>query len=283
MPTTFARPELLASPDWLAENLSKSGLRIIDCRWRVDGTALKQYAAGHLPGAVHLDWATELVDSDDPLPFQLADSSQFATAMVRAGVGDGMTVVVYDDTHSLYATRVWWSLRAYGFESVRVLDGGWPGWVASGRPTSTGVPRLRGTTAFTPRLDPRRRLSTADVASLVGSGRALLVDARTPAEYLGQGGPGARRGHIPGAVNLPVALLAGDEDQSFPPAEELGRLLTRRGISRDRRIVAYDATGIGAAKVAFTLELLGFQDVALYDGGWADWAAREDDEHPIGA
>ena len=283
MPTTFARPELLANPDWLAESLSRSGLRIIDCRWRVDGTGRKLFAAGHVPGAVHLDWATELVDGDDPLPFQLADPEQFAAAMVRAGVADGMTVVVYDDTHSLYSTRVWWSLRAYGFESVRVLDGGWPGWLASGRPTSTGTPRRRAATAFTPRLDPRRRLSTADVASLVGSGRAVLVDARTPSDYQGQGGPGPRRGHIPGAINLPVALLARDDSQFFPPADVLGRLVAKRGISRDRRIVTYDGTGIGAAKVAFTLELLGFRDVAVYDAGWPDWAMRADGEHPIEA
>lgn len=281
MPTTFARPELLASPDWLAENLTRAGLRIIDCRWRVDGTGRRHYTAGHVPGAVHLDWASELVDADDPLPFQLADPARFAAGMVRAGVADGMTVVVYDDTHSLYASRVWWSFRAYGFESVRVLDGGWPGWVDSGRPTSTGVPRRRGTAVFTPRLEPRRRLSTADVASLVGSGSALLVDARTPSEYLGQGGPGPRRGHIPGAINLPIALVASEGSQFFPSAETLARLVTRRGITADRRIVTYDATGIGAAKLAFTLELLGYRDVAVYDSGWADWAARDDEDHPV--
>lgn len=281
MPTSFARPELLASADWLAENLGASGLRILDCRWRVDGSARRLYAAGHVPGAIHLDWASELVDPDDGRPFQLAGPEPFATAMSRAGVGDGMTVVVYDDTAALYAARVWWSLRAYGFDAVRILDGGWPGWVASGRPVSTGVPRLRNATVFTPRLDPRRRLSTADVASLVASGQALLIDARTPAEYLGQGGPAPRRGHIPGALNVPVALLAGSDGQPFARADVLKRLLGESGVSRDRRIVVYDATGIGAAKLCFVLELLGFEDIALYDGGWADWAPRAGDEYPV--
>lgn len=281
MPATFARPELLASPDWLAENLGRSGMRILDCRWRVDGAGQRLYAAGHVPGAVFLDWASDLVDADDPLPFQLAGPEAFAIAMNRVAVGDGMTVVVYDDTHSLYSSRVWWSLRAYGFESVRVLDGGWPGWVASGRPTSSGVPKPHSPTAFTPRLDPRRRLSTADVARLLNSSRALLIDTRTPAEFMGQGGIGPRRGHIPGAVNLPAALLGREDSQFFPPPEEIASLLAPRGVERNLRLVAYDATGIGAAKLAFTLELLGFEDVAVYDGGWADWAPRSDEYHPI--
>jgi thiosulfate/3-mercaptopyruvate sulfurtransferase len=283
MPTTFARPELLASPDWLAENLGRSGLRILDCRWRVDGSGQRQFAAGHVPGALFLDWAKELVDAEDPLPFQLAGPEAFARAMNQATVGDGMTVVVYDDTHSLYAARVWWSLRVYGFESVRVLDGGWPAWVASGRLRSSGVPRPAPASAFTPRLDPRRRLSTADVARLLHSSRALLIDTRSPAEFQGQGGPGPRRGHIPGAVNLPIALLGRDDSQFFPLPEVISSHLARRGVERDMRIVTYDATGIGAAKLAFILELLGFEDVAVYDGGWADWAPRPDEEYPIEA
>jgi len=281
MPTTFARPELLASPDWLAESLSRPGVRVLDCRWRVDGSARYEFSRGHIPAAVHLDWPYQLVDIDDPLPFQLVGPTAFAAAMIRAGVGDGMTVVVYDDTQSMYAARVWWSLRAYGFESVKVLDGGWPAWVESGRPTSTGTPQTDTQVVFTPRLDPRRRLSTADVASLLESDRALLLDVRTPAEYLGQGGLGPRRGHIAGAVNVPAAHFSDNSGHGFPPAERLIKLLARSGVDRSRRIVVYDATGIGAAKVAFTLELLGYEDVALYDGGWADWAPRSGDDYPV--
>src|SRR3970282_886353 len=88
MPATFARPELLASPDWLAEHLSRPGIRVVDCRYRVDGTGRQVHAAGHIPGAVHLDWAHELIDADDPLPFQLAGPEEFAAAMSRARGGD---------------------------------------------------------------------------------------------------------------------------------------------------------------------------------------------------
>lgn len=275
VPSSFARPELLASPDWLAENVSRPGLRTVDCRWRVDGTARQLFANGHIPGAVFLDWMTRLVDPNSPLPFALAGPEAFADAMLRAGVGDGMTVVVYDDANSIYACRVWWSLWAYGFDSVRVLDGGWPAWQRSGRPGSTGQPQVEPAT-FTPRADPRRRLSGADVRALLGSREVALVDVRAPAQHRGQEGSGERRGHIPGAINVPVALLTRPGEQVFRGADQLARLFREAGLERARRVVVYDESGIAAAKTAFALTLLGYPDVAVYDGGWADWSSRPD-------
>ena len=145
-------------------------------------------------------------DPDDPLPFQLAGPEAFAAAAGRAGIGDGATAVLYDDTASLYASRVWWSLRCYGFDGVRILDGGWPAWLASGRPTSSAAPRIEPS-VLTPRGVPRLRLSTSDVRALLGSADVELVDTRAPAEYLGQEGNAKRLGHIPGAINVPSALL----------------------------------------------------------------------------
>jgi len=274
MPPNFARPELLASPDWLAENLSRPGVRIVDCRWRVDGSARRLYSLGHIPGAVFLDWATELVDPTDEIPYQLAGPEEFSAAVARAGLGDGTTAVLYDDTASLYASRVWWSLLAYGFGSVRVLDGGWQAWKRSGRPSSTAQ-LLPEPVAFTPRVEPSRWLSTSDVAAMLGSLDVHLVDVRAPAEYLGQGG-GERLGHIPGAVNVPAALLTVASDHRFEAPDRLDRLFREAGLARHERAVTYDATGISAAKAAFVLTLLGYPDVAVYDGGWAAWSQRSD-------
>ncbi|CAN5574211.1 MAG: sulfurtransferase [Chloroflexi bacterium] len=273
MPATFARPELLASPDWLAENLSRPGVRIVDCRWRVDGTARKRFATAHIPGAVFLDWAADLIDSRDPQPFQLAGPEGFTAALSAAGIGDGMTAVLYDDTASLYACRVWWSFQVYGLESVRILDGGWLAWQTSGRPSSYAQPTPEAV-PFTPRADPRRRLSTTDVKALLGSPEVVLLDVRAPAEYAGQEGTARRLGHIPGAVNVPAALLTDPADQRFRDAERLGRLFQRAGVARDRRVVTYDTTGIAAAKTAFALTLLGYRDVAVYDAGWTEWGSR---------
>jgi thiosulfate/3-mercaptopyruvate sulfurtransferase len=275
MPSSFARPELLASVDWVAENVARSAVRVLDCRWRTDGSGHRLFAEGHVPGAVFLDWPAELIDPDDQTPFQLAAPERFAAAMSRAGIGDGTTVVCYDDTASLYASRVWWSLQTYGFESARVLDGGWPAWVASGRPSTTAQAHPEPAT-FTPRLDPRRRLTTADVRALVGSPTVELVDARAPADFAGQQGDWSRLGRLPGSVNVPAVLLTAEDGQHFRPADELGALFIRAGISRERRVVVYDGSGIGAAKVALALGLVGYADVGVYDGGWAEWATRLD-------
>jgi thiosulfate/3-mercaptopyruvate sulfurtransferase len=273
---TYARPELLASSEWLADNAGRPELRILDVRWRPDGSASEVHAHGHIPGAVHLDWAADLVEpAEEGGPLLLAGPERVATAMGRAGVGDGTTLVVYDDTASLFAARVWWSLRVYGFDSCRILDGGFTGWINDGRPVSHAL--LPPTSAsFQPRAQLRTRLTTADVRSLLGTPGAQLVDARAPAEYNGYEGNARRLGHIPGAVNAPAAATTRPGDQRFRDDEELRTLLRSANITRSRRIVCYDDSGIAAAKLAFVLTLLGHDDVAVYDGGWAEWGDRLD-------
>jgi thiosulfate/3-mercaptopyruvate sulfurtransferase len=276
MSGTYARPELLASPDWLAEHLGRQGVRVVDCRYRVDGTSRQLHAAAHVPGAVFLDWADDLMDHEQAVPFQLAGPEAVAQALGRAGIGDGMTAVLYDDTASLYASRVWWSLQVYGFESLRVLDGGWPAWRASGRPVSNAATAMPEPVTFTPRMEPRRVLSTGDVRALLGSREVDLLDVRAPAEYRGQGGNAVRLGHIPGALNVPATLLTNPGEQTFRDADACGRLFGDVGLQRGRRIVTYDGSGIAACKAAFVLNLLGYQDVAVYDAGWSEWGARAD-------
>jgi thiosulfate/3-mercaptopyruvate sulfurtransferase len=274
--SSIARPELLATTDWLAENLGRPEIRILDVRWRPDGTARAAYVAGHLPGAMHVDWSTELADRDEAGgAILLAAPDRVAAAMARSGVGDGTTLVIYDDAVSLYAARVWWSLRVYGFESARVLDGGFPAWVDEGRPLSNAdVPPPPA--FFTPRAQPRLRLTTADVRGLLGSPDALLIDARAPAEFRGLEGSTRRLGHLPGAVNVPAGALTEPGSQRLRDGDALRTLLHRANVSRGRRMVCYDAAGIAAAKLAFVLTLLGHDDVAVYDGGWAEWGDRLD-------
>ena len=274
--SSFARPELLATTDWLSENLTRPEIRVLDVRWRPDGTARQAYTAGHVPGASFLDWSTDLVDRDeDDGVILLAGPERVAGAMARAGVGDGTTVVIYDDTVGLYAARVWWSLRVYGFDSARILDGGIPAWVAEGRALSNAdVPPPPA--FFTPRAQPRLRLTTADVRSLLGSSDAVLIDARAPAEYRGLEGSTRRLGHIPGAVNVPAGILVEPGSQRLRDVVTLRSLFHRANVARGRRIVCYDAAGIAAARVAFVLTLLGHDDVAVYDGGWSEWGDRLD-------
>jgi thiosulfate/3-mercaptopyruvate sulfurtransferase len=276
MAGAHARPELLASPDWLAQNLARPEVRILDVRWRPDGTGRLAFAAGHIPNATYLDWHAAFVDPEDAdRVLLLAPPDQVAAAVAGAGIGNGSTVVVYDDTASLYAARTWWSLRAYGLESVRILDGGYGAWVASGRPVSHAA-HEPDPAAFTPRAQLRTRLTTGDLRSLVGSPGAVILDARAPAEYRGFEGNARRLGHVPGAVNLPVAMTTEPGTGRFEDGGTLRALIEGAGVASGRRVVCYDASGVAAAKLAFVLALMGHDDVAVYDGGWADWGSRLD-------
>ena len=276
--TGFARPELLASSEWLADELSRPNVRIVDARWRPDGTGQAVFDAGHLPGATYVDWRAELNEppsEEAGHALRLAPAGSIVAFMTRAGVGDATTLVLYDDTLGLYAARVWWSLRVYGFESARILDGGFPDWVGGSRPLSTGVlPHPEA--SFTPRLNPRLRLTTSDVRSLLGSPDAQIVDARAVPEYKGHEGNARRLGHIPGAVNVPIGALHEAGSQRLLDAESIRAVLTRAAVAKGRRLVCYDGSGVGAARLAFVLTLMGYDDVAVYDGSWAEWGDRLD-------
>jgi thiosulfate/3-mercaptopyruvate sulfurtransferase len=272
----FARPELIATPEWLAENLDRPELRVIDVRWRPDGTSPTLYASGHVPRAVRLDWQASVVEpaeGNDVLV--LASPRTMSEAMDAAGIGDGTSVVLYDDTLSYHAARAWWSLHAYGFESARILDGGYAAWVGSGLPIGVGEERPRAG-RFTPRLQGRRRVTTGDVRGLMGAPDVVLIDARGPAEFHGWEGNARRLGHIPGAVNVPVAAMHMPGTQRLRDPADLRALLLKANITRARRYVCYDQSGLAASKLAWVLTLLGHEDVAVYEGGWAEWGARMD-------
>ena len=276
--TGFARPELLASTEWLAEVLSRPDVRIVDVRWRPDGTGSAVFDAGHIPGATYLDWRAELNESPSEEPghgLRLAPPEGVVAFMTRAGVADASTLVLYDDTLGLYAARAWWSLRVYGFESARILDGGIVAWAGESRPLSTGVlPHPDG--SFRPRLNPRLRLTTTDVRSLLGSPDAQIIDGRAVPEFKGHEGNARRLGHIPGAVNVPVGAMHEAGTQRLLGADAIRAQLTRATVAKGRRLVCYDGSGVGAAKLAFVLTLMGYDDVAVYDGGWAEWGDRLD-------
>lgn len=278
----------LVETAWLADRLSDPGVRVVDMRGRVDArtdadgfqTAVylgrrEDYLAGHIPGAVYLDWTRDLVDEGDPVPAQAAPPARLAEVFGAAGIGNDTLVVAYDDhPASQFATRLWWLLRWCGHDGCRVLNGGLPKWVAEGRPLEAGEAQP-APARFVPRPRPEWRRTAEQVAARIGEPGVCLVDARDAAQYTGRARRGPRGGHIPGAVHLPREALT-TADGTFLPPDRLRAAAEAVGVTPDREVVAYCNGGVAATAVLFTLDLLGYPTLANYDGSWNEWSGRFD-------
>lgn len=278
----------LVSTGWLREHLNDPAIRVLDARGYVhhidDGRgnmvveyagAKEEYDAAHIPGAVYVDWTSDITDPNDPVPVQIAPPERFAAWASRAGIGDATHVVVYDHSGGTIATRIWWDLMYYGHDRVSVLNGGWKQWTAAGLPTSAEAPAV-SPAAFTPR--PRRglRKTVDEVARISEQRSALLVDARAPDQYAGEVVRSGRAGHIPGAINIPSATLFDPATGIWKSDEALAAILREAGVSGEQPTVAYCGGGVSATSVLFALHRTGHRDWANYDGSWNEWGPRTD-------
>jgi thiosulfate/3-mercaptopyruvate sulfurtransferase len=277
----------LVSTDWLQDHLGDPSIRVLDIRGYVatrpvgpgveEATyrgAPEEYAAGHIPGAVFVDWTRDIVDLDDPVPAQIARPEDFARAMGERGVSDETHVIAVDHMGGQFATRLWWALTYYGHDRVSVLEGGWNRWVEEDRPIeSSPVAPLPKT--FTARPRPELRATAEQVAARLGEEGLQLIDARDPGQYSGARRRGARGGHIPGARNVPRELFFA-EGGGFRPIEEVRKTVDGLGLRPDRPTIAYCNGGVAATVVLFHLARLGFPDLRNYDGSWNEWGERPD-------
>ncbi|MCU0491669.1 MAG: sulfurtransferase [Chloroflexaceae bacterium] len=273
----------LVSTEWLAEHLEHPNVRVVDMRGLVlPPTEPKphyfarhaDYAAGHIPGAVYIDWTQDIVDLDDPVLVQVAPPEEIARVLGGLGIGDDTLVVAYDDAFSMFAGRLMWVLRYYGHESVRLLNGGMVKWQAEGRPLSQDVPSYPPAT-FTPRPQPQLRRTADDILASLGDAGTLLLDARSPKEFRGEESRAARGGHIPGALNVFFRDLVVGPDQTYANPEELRAALAATGLDLnnldEREVVAYCNGGVSATPVALALEIATGKRAAIYDGSWNEW------------
>lgn len=279
---------LLIDPDLLERELGSPGLRIFDCTVILEvgpeGLSIRSgredWAAAHIPGAGFLDLLEELSDGASPYHFMLPPPEQFEAVMSAHGVEDGCRVVLYDSRDSSWAARLWWMLRAYGFDEAVVLDGGWTSWSLEGRPT-TGEPPAHPRASFRARSRGGVLVGRDDVLAGLEDAGTCLVNALGPEQHRGEGGtvPGGRPGHIPGSVNVPSTSLVDPVTQRFLPEAELRARLAEAGAPGAPRVITYCGGGIAASSVAFALALLGHRDVAVYDASLEEWAT--DPELPI--
>ena len=277
----------LVTTEWLQHHLGTDGLSIIDIRGYVNSRdlgggkqvadyvpATDEYLAGHVPGAVFVDWTADITDPDDPVKTQIAPPERFKRAMEERGIGDETAVVIIDHVSGHFATRMWWALRYYGHDNVAILDGGFKKWQREGRPITDIVPSPTSA-EFTPMIRPDIRATWEDVAKKIGSPDAVIVDARDADQYAGRVWRGPRKGHIPSSVNLTSKSLFTPEG-TWKSDDELAELVAEAGITPERKTIAYCNGGVTATAVLFALHRLSNDNFANYDGSWNEWGDRLD-------
>lgn len=258
---------------WLAARRDDPRVRIIDARSVPHGGTVampsgrEQYAAGHLPGAVHLDYGDDLSDPATPYATRVAPPDLFARVMNAHGIGDDSIVVAYDAGTIPFAARMVWMLRYYGHHEAYVLAGGIDAWTSAGNPLSTETPSVAAA-AFTPRTDDALRASRDEVVAIAeGRGDAQLVETQRDTTYA------QRDRDIANAVRISGNLLLEDArgGRIADPAT-LQRLVREAGLDPHTRTVVSCGSGVSASGAWLALREAGFDDVAVYDGSWMEWS-----------
>ncbi|MEZ4502943.1 MAG: sulfurtransferase [Dehalococcoidia bacterium] len=273
--------EPLVSTDWLEAHLEDPDLRVLDCtvylRRGDDGRTRSEsgretYLEGHIPGAGFADLPGDLSDRTSSLRFMMPPAEQFAEAMSSYGVGEGTRVVLYDRATNAWAARIWWMLRAFGFDDAAVLNGGWKKWTLEGRAVSTEAASAPPA-QFVAR--PRAGLvaDRNDVLRAIESGASCVVNALSEEQHRGDGpSTYGRAGHIPSSVNVPSGSLVDPVTNAYLPLDELRARFEAVGATKPP-VITYCGGGIAASSDAFVLTLLGVDQVAVYDGSMSEWAA----------
>ncbi len=266
----YAHPEALVSTDWVEQNSDNPNLRLVE-----SNEDILLYDTGHIPGAIKLDWHTEL---NHPLRRDYLEPVQFAELMSAKGISRDHTVVIYGDRSNWWATYAFWVFKLFGHEDVRIMDGGRNLWIAEGRAFTKDVPAFNKTSyPAVERNDDSIRAFRDEVLKKLG---APLIDVRSSPEYTGERlhmadfpNEGATvGGHIPTAVNIPWSTAA-NEDETFRPIEQLKKLyFDDTNFSQESDFIAYCRIGERSSHTWFVLKyLLGVKNVKNYDGSWTEW------------
>lgn len=273
--------EYLVETEWLATNIEEPTLRVLECTailhplpdggYRAE-SGLATWATGHIPRSGFADLTGDLSDRTSALRFTMPPPAQLAAAMARLGVGDGTRVVLYDRAVNMWAARVWWMLRAIGFDEAAVLNGGWRKWTLEGRPVSTDPCRYPAS-QLVPRPRPELFADKSAVLAGVGDTATCVLNALTEEQHRGTGGVHyGRPGRIAGSANVAARSLV-DSTHAYLPLPELRKRFADSGALASGRVITYCGGGIAASSDAFVLAMLGHDNVAVYDASLSEWAA----------
>ena len=280
-------PDALVQTDWLAAHLDDPNLRIFDCTTHLRpaqaGTnapygivsGREDYDKEHIPGAGFLDLQGELSDNSVKLRFMLPRSAEFAAAMSRHGVNDNSRVILYCAGAMMWATRVWWMLREFGFTNAAVLDGGWEKWKAEGRPVSS-EPCRYAPAVFTAKPAAGIFVGKDRVRAAMGDPKTVTLNALSAELHSGKGpGPYGRPGRIPGSVNVPYGALIDRQTRALTSMADAGVKFEAAGVEKSKNVICYCGGGIAASLDLFVLHQLGYRNLNLYDASMSEWARDE--------
>jgi thiosulfate/3-mercaptopyruvate sulfurtransferase len=268
----YAHPEVLVETQWVVEHLNAPQVRIVEV-----GYDLGDYDSGHIPGAVGWAWS---IDFQHSIRKDLPDVQGMAELLARSGIENDTTIILYGARRHGYATFAFWLLKIYGHDDVRVMNGNREKWMAEGRPLTAEIPKITRSVYTISEPDWSIRALRDHVLESIGKPECILVDVRTPEEYHGelwdgwkyQAEASQRGGHIPGAVNIPWDRTL-NETGTFKSVEELKSLYTNNRVTSDKEVISYCIVGGRSNHTWFVLSyLLGYPNVRLYDGSWAEWS-----------
>lgn len=273
----------LMSTDALAEALKDPDIRIYDCSTRLepdpDSTykvvpCIGEWREAHIPGASFIDIQGAISKPDPRLRFTFPDAALFQSGMRKLGLRNDSRVVLYSRFHPMWATRVWWMLRAFGFDNAAILDGGIDKWEAEGRPVASGEESYpEGDFLARPR--DGMIATREDVLGAVTDGGAVILNGLSREQHEGGGVAYGRPGRIAGSEVTPAREMIDPETKAFRPIEELRAMLDGVGADGGRKVITYCGGGIAATTPSFVMALLGRDNVALYDNSLTEWSVDE--------
>ena len=286
-PTGWRYPDALVNTEWLASHLDDPTLRIFDCTTylRAPGdnpdasyvveSGRRDYEAAHIPGAGFLDLQGDLSDNAQPFRFIAPAPEILAAAFAAKGVGDDTRVILYSRGAMQWSARIWWMLRAIGFDNAAILNGGWEKWAEEGRPETSGAvdcPAAQLTTVPRPELF----VDKGAVAAAIDVDSVCTINALSAELHRGAGARYGRPGRIPGSVNVPASTLADPANRALLSPQDVQQAFSAVGATPDKKIIVYCGGGIAASLDAFLLHQLGYTNIAIYDASLSEWATDPD-------
>ncbi len=267
----------LVETDWLEDHLDDPQIRIVDATVQIKMWPFPRIRSGrrgwkraHVPGAAFTD-LRKLSEPGAPVyAFVMPSAERFAAEMGRLGIGPGVRVVAYDARESMWAARLWWMLRAFGFDDVSVLNGGWGAWSREKRPTCS-EPCSYPPATFEPRPRADLIVDKEDVLAAIDDQSTCIVSALGRRQHRGERNEYRRRGHIPSARNVTAWEILDRRTQRYRSREELEQRFG--SVLEAERVITYCGAGIAASSAALALHALGHRNVAVYDGGLVEWCA----------